>query len=140
VARPQKNRTIYNPPRMKGFKPFGIPLCKTETIKLTLEEYESIRLVDYDMLPQDKAAELMSVSRPTFTRIYNKAIKTVAKALVEGKAMEFEGGNYQFDQDWFRCKKCYKLFQGIESHIKCENCLLYNSGELVNLNQQGKNG
>jgi len=139
MARPQKNRKICNPPKMKGFKPYGLPMCKVESLKLTYEEYESIRLVDYDMLPQDKAAEQMKVSRPTLTRIYNKAIKIIAKAFVEGKAIEIEGGNYQLEKDWYRCKKCHKLIQGINNHIKCENCLLYSENELINLNPSKKN-
>ena len=139
MARPQKNRKICKPPKMKGFKPYGLPMCKVEDLKLTYEEYESIRLVSYDMLSQDKAAEQMNVSRPTLTRIYNKAIKNIAKAFVEGKAIEIEGGNYQLEKDWYRCKKCYKLIQGIDNHIKCENCLLYGESELINLNQSEKN-
>lgn len=139
MARPKKNRKICNPPFMKGFKPYGIPLYKIENIRLTFEEYESIRLVNYDMLPQDKAAELMNVSRPTLTRIYNKAIKIIAKAFVEGKAIEIEGGNYQFEQDWYRCKKCHKLIQGIDNHVKCENCPFYSKNELINLNQSKSN-
>jgi uncharacterized protein len=138
MARPEKNRKIFQPPKMKGFKPFGIPSCKIETIRLTFEEYESIRLVNYEMLPQDKAAELMNVSRPTLTRIYNKALKIIAKAFVEGKAIEIEGGNYQFEQDWFRCKKCYKLIEGISKHIKCEKCPFFDENELVSLNQTAK--
>jgi len=139
MARPQKNRKVCNPPKMQGFKPYGIPLCKTESIRLKFEEYESIRLVNYEMLPQDKAAEQMNVSRPTLTRIYNKALKIIAQAFVEGKAIDIEGGNYQFEQDWFKCKKCHKLIQGINNHIKCENCILYSESELINLNQSEEN-
>ena len=131
MARPQKNRKIVNPPPMSGFKPYGYPLCKIETIRLTFEEYESIRLVNYEMLSQEIAAEHMDVSRPTLTRIYNKAIKTIAKAFIECKAIEIEGGNYQLDQDWFKCRKCHKLIQGLENHIKCVNCIMYNKSELV---------
>ncbi|MBI4648599.1 MAG: DUF134 domain-containing protein [Bacteroidia bacterium] len=135
MARPQKNRKICSPPLMKGFKPYGIRLCKTETIRLSFEQYESIRLVNYEMLSQEQAAKRMNISRPTLTRVYNKAIKIIAKALIEGKAVEIEGGNYQLEQDWWRCKKCYKLIQGIDNHIKCKNCLLYSENELINLNQ-----
>ena len=135
MARPQKNRKICNPPKMKGIKPYGYPLCKIETIKLSFEEYESIKLVSYDTLSQIQAAEQMNISRPTLTRIYNKAIKTIAKAFIEGKAIEIEGGNYQLEQDWYRCKKCHKLIQGIENHIKCKNCLIFSENELINLNQ-----
>ena len=62
MARPEKNRKICQPPLMKGFKPFGIPLCKIEKIKLTFEEYESIRLVTYTKLSQEEAAALMNIS------------------------------------------------------------------------------
>jgi predicted DNA-binding protein (UPF0251 family) len=120
---------------MKGFKPFGLPLCKIESVKLTFEEYESIKLINYEMLSQDQAAEQMNVSRPTFTRIYNKALKTITKAFVEGKAIEIEGGDYELENEWFRCKKCYKLIEGIENHVKCENCQLFGTDELVLLNQ-----
>ncbi len=119
MARPQKNRKVCNPPKMQGFKPYGIPLCKAESICLKFEEYESIRLVNYEMLPQEKAAEQMNVSRPTLTRIYNKALKIIAQAFVEGKAIDIEGGNYQFEQDWFKCKNCFKLIDGLENHVKC---------------------
>jgi predicted DNA-binding protein (UPF0251 family) len=134
MARPQKSRKILNPPKMKGFKPFGIPMCDTETVTLKFEEFESIKLVDYDMLSHDHAAEQMEISRPTFSRIYNKALKTISKAFVEGKAIEIEGGNYQFDHEWFRCKKCYKLIQGIENHMMCEDCTVFGDSELINLN------
>jgi len=139
MPRPQKSRKVCNPPKMKGFKPYGIPLCKTASVILKFEEYESIRLVNYEMLSQEKAAEQMNVSRPTLTRIYNKALKIIAKAFVEGKAIDIEGGNYQFEQDWFKCKKCHKLIQGIDNHIKCENCILYSESELINLNQSEEN-
>jgi len=134
MARPQKNRKICCPPKMKGFKPYGIPLYKIESIRLTFEEYESIRLVNYEMFSQEQAAEQMNVSRPTLTRVYNKALKIIAKALVEGKAIEIEGGNYEFDKDWYRCRICYKLIQGINNHVKCKDCPDYSINELVSLN------
>lgn len=135
MARPEKNRRIHQPPLMKGFKPYGMPLCKIECIRLTFEEYESMRLVNYLMLSQEQAAELMNISRPTLTRVYNKALKNIAKAFIEGKAIEIEGGNYEFEKDWYRCQKCYKLIEGIDNHIKCENCKYYNISELINLNK-----
>jgi len=135
MPRPQKSRKICEPPKMKGFKPFGISLCTKEIVTLKFEEYECIKLIDYDLQSQDQAAKQMNVSRPTITRIYNKALKTIAKAFVECKAIEIEGGNYEFEQDWYRCSKCYKLIQGIENHIKCKNCKVFGTDELINLNQ-----
>ena len=135
MARPLKSRKICHPPTMRGFMPFGLPACEIETLQLTFEEYESIKLVNYEMLMQEQAAEQMNVSRPTFTRIYNKALKTITKAFVEGKSIVISGGNFQFEKEWFRCKKCHKLIEGIDNHIKCEGCNMFGSDELVRLNQ-----
>jgi uncharacterized protein len=119
---------------MKGFKPFGMPACKIDPVILTFEEYESIKLVNYDKLSQKQAATNMNVSRPTFTRIYNKALKQIAKSFVEGKAVIIEGGNYELDKEWYRCKRCYKLIQGIENHLKCKDCPVFNDNELIKIN------
>jgi uncharacterized protein len=134
MARPNKSRKISNPPKMKGFKPFGMPSCKIEPVILKFEEYESIRLVNYELLSQEESAELMNISRPTFTRIYNRALKQIAKSFVEGKAIEIEGGNYLLDKDWYRCKKCFKLIEGLENHSKCKDCKLYGDSELIKIN------
>lgn len=136
MPRPRKSRKISNPPIMKGFKPFGLPLCKIESVQLTFEEYESFRLVNYEMLSQDQAAEQMNVSRPTFTRIYNKALVTIGRAFVEGKAIIIEGGDYNFDKEWFRCKKCHKLIEGLDNHIKCADCNVFGRDELILLNRE----
>jgi len=119
---------------MKGFRPFGLLSCKSDPIKLNFEEYESIRLVNYENLDQDQAAKQMNVSRPTFTRIYNKALKQIARSFVEGRVIAIEGGNYELDKDWYRCKKCFRLIEGIENHRKCNGCSSFGTGELVRLN------
>ena len=138
MARPHKSRRISNPPKMKGFRPYGMPMCKIGPVILKFEEFESIRLVNYDNLPQDQAAEQMNVSRPTFTRIYNKALQLIAKSFVEGKGLEIEGGNYELEKEWYRCKKCYKLIEGLENHSKCKNCTLFGENELISLNPSYK--
>jgi predicted DNA-binding protein (UPF0251 family) len=133
MARPQKSRKVLSPPKMKGFKPYGMPLCKDEPVLMKFEEYESLKLVNYDGLQQDQAAQQMNVSRPTFTRIYNRALKLIANSFVEGKAIEIQGGNFEFDKEWFRCKKCYKLVEGLENHVRCQNCNLFGDSELVKI-------
>lgn len=135
MARPQKSRKICNPPKMQGFNPFGIAVCDAEKIALKYEEYEAIKLVNYDNLSQDDASEKMEISRPTLTRIYNKALKKIAKAFVEGKTIIIEGGNFEFDKDWYKCKKCFRLIEGLENHSKCDGCSKFGNEELVKLNQ-----
>lgn len=136
MARPQKNRKISDPPKMRGYKPYGMPACKMESVRLSFEEYEAMRLVVYDKMPQENAAALMNVSRPTLTRIYNKALRSLAQALVECKAIEIEGGNYHFDKQWYRCKKCNKLIQGIVNHKRCKGCDYFSEDELICLNNK----
>ena len=123
---------------MKGFKPFGIPRKMLDEVTLLYDEYEAIRLVDCEGLHHEKAAEQMNVSRPTLTRIYEKARKTVALALVEGKMINIEGGNVQFDREWFRCRRCYKLIGGMENHIRCKDCNTYGEDELIPIIKEGE--
>ena len=136
MPRPKRERLICNPPQMQGFRPFGIPMDKIETVTLTFDEYESINLLDYKLLNQEQAAEKMNVSRPTLTRIYESARRTIANAFIEGKAIIIAGGNVYFEQDWFRCKKCFKLINGAENHIKCKGCTAFGTDELVQLNHK----
>lgn len=72
MPRPKQNRKISNPPLMQGFKPYGIPQNMLSSVSLLYDEYEAIRLLDYEGLNQDQAAARMNVSRPTLTRIYEQ--------------------------------------------------------------------
>mgnify|MGYP003588717867 FL=1 len=138
MPRPKQNRKISNPPLMKGFKPFGIPRRMLNSVTLLYDEYEAVRLLDYEGMNQDQAAVQMNVSRPTLTRIYEKARKTIAQALVEGNMIEIEGGNVQFDREWFRCRRCYKLVGGLENHVHCKDCTSFNDEELIPINNPDK--
>ena len=93
---------------MEGFKPFGIPMRELEPVVLLFEEYEAIRLADYENLTQEEAAKKMDISRPTFTRVYDKARKNIAKAFIEGKAIIIQGGTYITDDFWYRCYNCHE--------------------------------
>ena len=119
------------PPPMEGFKPFGIPMRELESVVLLFEEFESIRLADYEKLTQEEAAEKMNISRPTFTRLYDKARKNIAKAFVEGKAIFIQGGHYITDDYWFKCFDCNETMITIKPVNSCRKC---NSGNIVRLN------
>ena len=131
MPRPKQNRKMEHPPLMQGFKPFGIPRKMLRSVTLLFEEYEAIRLLDYKGMTQEQAAVVMNVSRPTLTRIYEKARRTIAQALVEGMMIAIEGGTVQFDKEWYRCRRCYKLFGGIEKHHQCNECDFPDSDELI---------
>lgn len=113
MPRPKRIRKMINPPHFKGFRPIGAA-DDTQSVLLNFEEYEAIRLCDYELLSQLEASQVMEVSRPTFTRVYESARRKVAQAFVLGKAIVFEGGKVRFDNEWFRCNKC-------ESTFNCHN-------------------
>lgn len=94
------------PPRIKGFHPIGNQRHEKEVITLFLEEYETIRLLDYDSLSQAEAAKVMQVSRPTLTRIYQSARNKVAQALVEGSIVQIQGGHSVLSDTWSHCPNC----------------------------------
>lgn len=92
MPRPQNDRRVLCAPRAQFFKPAGIPARGLDEVALTLDEFEAIRLADHEGLYQEAAARRMGVSRQTFGRIVEAARSKVADALVNGKALKFEGG------------------------------------------------
>jgi predicted DNA-binding protein (UPF0251 family) len=119
-------RKVLNPPVIKGFKPYGPDKDKQkqEPVVLLYEEYEALRLCDYDLLNHHHASVIMGVSRPTFTRIYAHARQKVAKAFVEGRQISIEGGKVYFDSDWYYCETCSCYFNNPERETKIEDCPL----------------
>ena len=65
---------------------------------LTLDEFEAIRLVDYEGFSQELCGEQMNVSRATAQRIHRAARNKMAIALVEGRPLRIEGGSYKFNK------------------------------------------
>jgi predicted DNA-binding protein (UPF0251 family) len=90
-------------PGVTYFKPAGIPLRALEEVRLTVEEAEAIRLKDLEGLEQEAGAEKMNISRPTFQRVLASARHKIADALLNGKAIRIEGGNFEMSPRHFRC-------------------------------------
>ncbi|NLL21240.1 MAG: DUF134 domain-containing protein [Firmicutes bacterium] len=106
MPRPPKSRKVSFLPNLTYFKPAGVPLKELEEESLRYEELEAIRLKDLQGLEQEACAKRMGVSRPTFHRIITSARNKLARALVEGKAIRIEGGNYKLIIDHLRCSQC----------------------------------
>ncbi len=87
-------RWIEYLPEITDFRPYGIPHQDVETIILTPEELEVIRLVDLEGLQQTEAALRMGVSRKALWNDLKQARRKVAQALVSGRAIRIEGGTY----------------------------------------------
>jgi len=96
MPRPRLCRRIAFQPNITYFKPAGIRIVDLDENRLTFDELEAVRLKDLLGLEQEKAAKKMSISQPTFHRLVVDARKKIADAIVNGKAIRIEGGNYTF--------------------------------------------
>lgn len=118
-------RKLSGLPAIKGFRPYGPDINKQAVaIILHFEEYEAVKLCDYEGLNHNMAARLMQVSRPTFTRIYASARNKIAQAFVEGRPIEVEGGSAYFDSNWFKCTICGCFFNQVDPSQQLEACPL----------------
>ena len=126
-------RKVLNPPVVAGFRPYGpeTGTQNSEPIFLLYEEYEALRLCDFDMYNHHQASGIMGVSRPTFTRSYSAPRQKIAKAFVEGRQISIEGGKVYFDSDWYRCKNCNCYFNNTEREKEISECPLCKSLEVI---------
>lgn len=104
MARPQKCRCICSVPKTTHFVPVEAPAPAgsrmgggraggTEPVNIGFDEYETLRLMDYERFSQKQCAERMQVSRATVARMYENARRKVAEALVKGKGIVIAGGD-----------------------------------------------
>ena len=96
-------RKVDHLPQVTYFKPAGIPLATLDEVNLLVEEAEAIRLKDLSGLEQGECAHKMSVSRTTFSRMLDSARQKVADAILNGKAIRIEGGDFEMATRRFRC-------------------------------------
>ena len=93
MVRPCKFRDIKFNPKHTYFKPRAIPLSLLEEVALGSDEIEAIRLADIDGSYHEEAAKKMKISRQTFDRILIQAHRTIADALINGKAILIKSTN-----------------------------------------------
>ncbi len=131
MARPRHCRRVGSMPETNYFKPRGIPLSLLEEVVLTVDEFEAIRLADLESFYQEQAAEKMNVSRQTFGRIIESAHKKVAEALVRGKALKIEGGEFEMAaMKKFKCYECQYSWDLSYGTGRPENCPSCKSGNI----------
>jgi predicted DNA-binding protein (UPF0251 family) len=124
--RPKRQRRLKEPPSVTGFIPDDGDFDNNDIIVLLYEEYEAIKLADYEELSQLEASKIMEVSRPTFTRIYDAARKKIAQAFMEHKHLRIGGGDVVFNEKWYLCNRCESVFKlppsNKEEHLECPVC------------------
>jgi predicted DNA-binding protein (UPF0251 family) len=94
MVKPKNCRLVSSLPGLTYFKPAGIPLGLLSEIKLSVEEAEALRLKEIENLDQAHAALRMGISRPTFQRILSSARRKLADAILSGKTVRIDGGNF----------------------------------------------
>jgi len=93
MPRPRRLRRITFHPTSTLFKPQGIPTHDLETVTLSCEETEALRLKDLEGLDQTACAERMRISQSTFQRTLSGARAKVSQAIISGKALRIRDGD-----------------------------------------------
>lgn len=92
-GRPKKYRIVKVDPKISQFSPRGRP-GRPDEVELKMDEFEALRLADYQNLSQKEAAKSMRISQQTFSRILKRARNLIAKGITTGSAIRIQGGHY----------------------------------------------
>jgi len=140
MARPQKSRIVLRPPVFSMFRPNGVPPSILKEVNLSIDEFEAIRLADYEKLEHEEASELMGISRSTFTRLIETARNKMSIFIVEGTLLSISGGNIQFNRNIIKCNECGAFSDAeIESeNSRCTACGSENITSLADFFGHGK--
>lgn len=120
MPRPRKCRKVCSLPQNNIYGPLNVNNIEDSVIIMSIEEYETIRLIDLQGFMQEEAAVQMDIARTTVQRIYNDARKKLAESLVNGKVLRIEGGDYM-------------LCNGLEKSCSCGGCWRHRFGNEINM-------
>ena len=108
MVRPKRCRRVGFQPNITYFKPAGVRIKELDEVILAIDEFEAVRLKDLQGLDQDKCSGKMKISQPTFHRLVLSARKKIADAIVNGKAIRIQGGNYSLSKNFGRRKRRFR--------------------------------
>lgn len=114
MPRPRKGRIVCCLPMVSRFGPADT-IAHDGDVVMTVEEYETIRLLDLEGFTQEEAAEQMAVARTTVQRMYANARKKIAHVLFAGLTLRIEGGDYEVNsiaERGHRCRRCRGVGKG----------------------------
>lgn len=103
LPRPRKWRKVCCLPNTNRFGPLNGCVSPDDVIQMTVDEYETIRLIDLEGMNQEDCASHMNVARTTVQGIYNEARRKLALSLVEGRVLFIEGGDYHLCDGQSNC-------------------------------------
>lgn len=138
MPRPKRKRKVCCLPKSSEFRPVGSSVQDVEMVFLTIDEYETIRLIDYEGFTQTECAQFMHVARTTIQEIYGNARKKISTALIEFRPIRIEGGEYQLcdgKESFCRCGGCEKHREYSRTMMKGETRIMkiavtYDNGEI----------
>lgn len=119
MARPTRCRRVCSVPKFDSFIPCGSD--GGEQVRLTVDEFEAVRLIDYEKRTHEQCAQQMGISRTTVTEMYERAREKIADCIVNGKALCISGGNYALcDGSAWKCcgKKCGRADYAAKNAVK----------------------
>lgn len=125
MPRRKRHRLVTQEPPVSVYKPAGIPAKELEEILITIDEFEAIRLADFEGLSQRDASTTMQVSQPTFNRILSSARSKIAKGIVQGFVLRIEGGRYVLadGSGVLECLDCgASMDMSAEDKSTCKTC------------------
>jgi len=126
MPRPKRCRRVAGMPECRLFKPAGVAAAMLDEVILAVDEFEALRLADYEGIYQQGCAQRMGVSRQTFGRIVEAGRGKVARALVEGLVLRIEGGKVEMtEMRTFQCLPCghsWQLAHGTGRPTECPQC------------------
>jgi predicted DNA-binding protein (UPF0251 family) len=109
MPRPRKWRKVCCLPGSDRFGPLNAKINQEHFVTMSVDEYETIRLIDLEGYTQEECAKQMNIARTTVQAMYNDARKKLAESLVNEKVLKIEGGDYQ-------------LCDGLEKSCGCGGC------------------
>ncbi|MBU5426828.1 DUF134 domain-containing protein [Tissierella pigra] len=95
MPRPMKWRKVCYLPESNKFGPLDSLADTRNYVNMTVDQYETIRLIDLEGFTQEECAKQMNIARTTVQGIYVEARKKLAESLVNGKVLLIEGGEYR---------------------------------------------
>lgn len=126
MGRRTRRRWVFKPPNNKYF--VGTQPQMENCIILTLAEFEAMRLKHYNNLNQERAADSMGISQPTFSRILDISHQKITQALIEGKTIRVHGGNIDYKVSFigYGCWNCDHTWEDVSAlrgkKVKCVKC------------------
>jgi len=120
-------------PQVTYFKPDRIPSGRLSEVRLSVEEAEAIRLKDIEKLEQEECGQRMNISRTTFARVLGSARQKMADAVLNGRAIRIEGGNFEMVVRRFRCNNGHEWDVPFEMMISSppEFCPICNTPSIM---------